>query len=352
MTAATNLLSPISNLPSPISPSPPETAKAKGLSLLSGGLDSLLAILILREQGCYVEAITFESPFFNIEPAKKGAARLGVKLNVVDFTDDITELVEKPPHGFGGAMNPCIDCHARMIRRAGERVRELGWDFVATGEVVNQRPMSQNRRSLAIVAKDCGVEDILIRPLSAQLLEPTKPELEGKIDRSRLCAIEGRSRHEQQALAEHFGLKEYPSSAGGCLLTEKLFCNKLRDVKARGQLRDRTELQLLKMGRHFVLPGGAKFIIGRNQTDNERLQKTIVDGRLLLRPIGTPGPSCLISAGASDEDLAIAKTLCAAYCDASATGYVRIRVFGPDPAPLSEETITPMNRAEARAWQL
>ncbi len=272
MTAATNLLSPISNLPSPISPSPPETAKAKGLSLLSGGLDSLLAILILREQGCYVEAITFASPFFNIEPAKKGAAQLNVKLNIVDFTDDITELVEKPPHGFGGAMNPCIDCHARMIRRAGERVRELGWDFVATGEVVNQRPMSQNRRSLSIVAKDCGVEDILIRPLSAQLLEPTKPELEGKIDRSRLCAIEGRSRHEQQALAEHFGLTEYPSSAGGCLLTEKLFCNKLRDVKARGQLRDRTELQLLKMGRHFVLPGGAKFIIGRNQADNERLQ--------------------------------------------------------------------------------
>ena len=336
---------------SPISPSPPEAA-ARGLSLLSGGLDSLLAICILREQGCYVEAITFASPFFNIEPAKKGAAQLGVKLNIVDFTDDITELVETPPHGFGGAMNPCIDCHARMIRRAGERVRELGWDFVATGEVVNQRPMSQNRRSLAIVAKDCGVEDILVRPLSAQLLEPTQPEIDGKIDRSRLYAIEGRSRHEQQALAEHFGLKEYPSSAGGCLLTEKLFCNKLRDVKARGQLRDRTELQLLKFGRHFVLPGGAKFIIGRNQAENERLPKMIVDGRLLLRPIGTHGPSCLLSAGASDEDLATAKALCAAYCDASSTGYVRIRVFGTDPTPLSEETITPMNRAEARPWQL
>ena len=342
------------NPPSSIAPSqsPSGAAAARGLSLLSGGLDSLLAILILRDQGCHVEAITFASPFFNIEPAKKGAERIGVKLNVVDFTDDITELVDKPPHGYGGAMNPCIDCHARMIRRAGERVRELGWDFVSTGEVVNQRPMSQNRRSLSIVAKDCGVEDILVRPLSARLLEPTRPEREGKIDRSRLFAIEGRSRHEQQALAERFGLTEYPSSAGGCLLTEKLFCNKLRDVKARGLLRDRTELQLLKMGRHFALPGGAKFIVGRDMGENERLQANILDGRLLLRPIGTPGPSCLLSAGASAEDLATAKALCAAYCDASATGFVRIRVFGPDPAPLSDETITPMNRADARAWLL
>ncbi len=337
------------NIDTATSPSHP---RAYGLSLLSGGLDSLLSICMLREQGCYVEAITFASPFFNIEPAKKGAAQLGVKLNIVNFTDDILGLVESPPHGFGSAMNPCIDCHALMIRRAGERVRDLGWDFVATGEVLNQRPMSQNRRSLGLVAKDCGVEDILVRPLSARLLPPTKPELDGRIDRERLGAIEGRSRHAQQELAVHFGLKEYPSSAGGCLLTEKLFCNKLRDVKARGQLRDLAEIGLLRLGRHFNLPGGAKLVIGRNQAENERLQKTIVDGRLLLRPIGTPGPSCLLSANASAEDLATAKALCAAYCDASGNGYVRIRVFGPAPDPLSEETITPMNREEARGWIL
>ena len=331
---------------------PPPQPRAHGLSLLSGGLDSLLAICMLREQGCHVEAITFASPFFNTEPARKGAAQLGVSLHIVDFTDDILGLVASPPHGFGGAMNPCIDCHALMIRRAGERVRELGWDFVATGEVLNQRPMSQNRRSLGLVAKDCGVEDILVRPLSARLLAPTKPELEGKIDRERLGAIEGRSRHAQQELAAHFGLKEYPSSAGGCLLTEKLFCNKLRDVKARGQLHDLVEIGLLRLGRHFNLPGGAKLVIGRNQAENERLQKTVVGGRLLLRPIGTPGPSCLLSANATGEDLATAKALCAAYCDASGTGYVRIRVFGPAPEPISEETITPMNRAEARDWLL
>lgn len=331
---------------------PAENATARGLSLFSGGLDSILAVCLLREQGCYVEGITFSSPFFNIAPAKKGAEQLGLKLNIVDFTDDITDLVEAPPHGFGGAMNPCIDCHARMIRRAGERVRELGWDFVATGEVLNQRPMSQNTRSLGIVAKDCGVEDILIRPLSAKLLAPTAPELNGKIDREKLMAISGRSRHEQQALAKHFGITDYPSSGGGCLLTEKLFCNKLRDIKEHGQLKNRRELNLLKLGRQFVLPGGAKIIVGRNMAENQILQQNLTEGYLLLRPIGTPGPSCLLSRTPSAEDLATAKALCAAYSDASANGYVKIRAFGPGPEMLSEETITPMNRAEAKDWML
>jgi tRNA U34 2-thiouridine synthase MnmA/TrmU len=326
--------------------------KVCGLSLFSGGLDSILAICVLRDQGLHVEAITFSSPFFNIEPARRGAAMLGVRLNVVDFTDDITELLEHPPHGFGGAMNPCIDCHARMIRRAGEEVRARGWDFVSTGEVLNQRPMSQNRRSLGIVAKDCGVEDILVRPLSAKLLEPTAPELDGRIDRERLCSIEGRSRQAQKALAERFGITEYPSPAGGCLLTEKLFCNKLKDVKERGLLHDREELDLLRTGRHFALPGGARLIVGRNKADNERLQQMVARGRTLVRPIGTPGPSCLLSANAGEEDIATAKALCAAYCDASATGYVRIRLFDTTDHFVSEETIEPMNREEARAWIL
>lgn len=330
----------------------PSEGKVCGLSLLSGGLDSLLAICILREQGLCVEAITFDSPFFNIEPARKGAAMLGVRLNVIDFTDDITALVNHPPHGFGGAMNPCIDCHATMIRRAGEEVRRRGWDFVATGEVLNQRPMSQNRRSLGIVAKDCGVADILVRPLSAKLLDPTAPELDGRIDRERLYDIDGRSRRRQQELAAKFGLVEYPSSAGGCLLTEKLFCNKLRDIKERGLLGDREELELLRVGRHFVLPGGARIIVGRNKADNEHLQRMVSRGRLLARPIGTPGPSCLISSGAGADDVATAKALCAAYCDASATGYVRIRVFDTEDHFATEETITPMNRQDARKWIL
>ena len=146
-------------------------AQAKGLSLLSGGLDSQLAVCVLREAGAYMEGITFETPFFSADNARKAAKALDLPLTVVDFTADEIALVKNPPHGYGGAMNPCIDCHATMIRRAGEIMRERGFDFVSTGEVVNQRPMSQTRQSLGVVARTCGLEGRLVRPLSAQLLQ-------------------------------------------------------------------------------------------------------------------------------------------------------------------------------------
>ncbi|MBR2921136.1 MAG: tRNA 4-thiouridine(8) synthase ThiI, partial [Kiritimatiellae bacterium] len=153
--------------------------KAKGFSLMSGGLDSQLAIRVLERAGAEVEALCFTSPFFSSDTAQAAADALGVKLNVVDFTDDIIALVENPRRGFGGAMNPCIDCHATMIKRAGELMVERGFDFVATGEVMGQRPMSQNRQSLGIVERDSGLKGRLIRPLSAKLMEPTIPETEG-----------------------------------------------------------------------------------------------------------------------------------------------------------------------------
>ena len=193
----------------------------RGLCLLSGGLDSQLSICVLRDQGLHVEAVVFASPFFKIEAAKRASENLKVPLQVVSFTQDILELVNHPPHGFGGGLNPCIDCHALMIRRAGELMVEKGFDFVATGEVLNQRPMSQNRRSLGIVEADSALNGRLLRPLSALLLEPTVPELEGKVDRTRLLGLNGRTRKPQMELAKKFGLVEYPSPAGGCLLTEK-----------------------------------------------------------------------------------------------------------------------------------
>ena len=164
-----------------------------GLSLLSGGLDSQLAIRVLERAGATVEAIAFETPFFGSERAVAAAKALGVKLHVIDFLADEIELLENPPHGFGGAMNPCIDCHARMIRRAGELMARLGYDFVATGEVRGQRPMSQNAQSLLAVEKASGLKGRLVRPLSAKLLEPTTPEQEGKLDRAKLLDISGRA---------------------------------------------------------------------------------------------------------------------------------------------------------------
>ena len=151
----------------------------KGFSLMSGGLDSQLAVRVLQRAGAEVEGVCFVTPFFSPKAAEQAAAALGIPLNVVDFTDDEIALIENPPHGFGGAMNPCIDCHATMIRRAGEMMLARGFDFVATGEVMGQRPMSQNKQSLGIVAKSSGLEGRLVRPLSALLLEPTLPETEG-----------------------------------------------------------------------------------------------------------------------------------------------------------------------------
>ena len=287
-------------------------AQARGLSLLSGGLDSQLAVCVLREAGAYMEGVTFETPFFSADNARKAAKKLGLPLTVVDFTADEIALVKNPPHGYGGAMNPCIDCHATMIRRAGEIMRERGFDFVSTGEVVNQRPMSQTRQSLGVVARACGIEGRLVRPLSAQLLEPTIPESEGLIDRSKLLGISGRQRQPQMELAAKFGLTDYPSPAGGCLLTEKGFGRRLRDLMEHEGLDDLRLVKMLKAGRRFRLPGGASVILGRDAADNARLESAKAAGEVLVAPVSVPGPTALVLSPNAD-DLALVRTLVCSY---------------------------------------
>lgn len=286
--------------------------KARGFSLMSGGLDSQLAIKVLERAGAEVEALCFSSPFFSSELARKTADSLGVKLNIIDFTDDIISLVENPKRGFGGAMNPCIDCHATMIKRAGELMVERGFDFVATGEVMGQRPMSQNKQSLGIVERDSGLKGRLVRPLSAKLLEPTIPESEGILNRDALLDIQGRSRDRQIALAEEFGIKEYPSPAGGCKLTEDGFCKKLKDLKDNETLADRRLVELLVVGRRFRLPDGTSVILGRDRVDNARL-KNEKDLGVVLAPINCPGPTALIPEVKSENDLMLALELVCTY---------------------------------------
>lgn len=310
----------------------------------------MLAVCVLREQGCQVEAVVFDSPFFNTDQARRSAEAIGVTLHVPDFTADITGLLDNPRHGFGRTMNPCIDCHALMIRRAGEIVREKGWNFVATGEVLNQRPMSQNRHSLAIVASTSGCAEILVRPLSALLLDETRPEREGLIDRSRLLALSGRGRSAQIALAEKFGIGTFPAPAGGCLLTEGLFCSKLRDLQLHEGLENRRDLRWLRLGRHFRLPDGAKCIAGRDAEDNDRLQREAGPGNIVLHPVAVPGPTVVLPLAASAADAARAAAICAGYCDAHGGGSVRL---ARERGGVREEIeVEPMARAEARAWLL
>lgn len=282
----------------------------KGLSLISGGLDSQLAIRILERAGATVEAVAFTTPFFDNAKAVVAAKALGVKLHVVDFLADEISLLENPPHGFGGAMNPCIDCHALMIRRAGELMTRLGYDFVATGEVRGQRPMSQNAQSLLTVEKASGLKGRLVRPLSARLLEPTIPEIEGKLDRTRLLDISGRARDRQIALAAELGIVDYPSPAGGCKLTEAAFGRKLRDLMDHEGLHDRALVELLLIGRRFRLPGGSSVILGRNADENARLVRekgTVV----VLNDV--PGPTALIPDLKSEEDLDCARRIVRAW---------------------------------------
>ena len=314
------------------------TKKARGLSLLSGGLDSQLAVCVLRDAGAEMEGVTFSTPFFAPDAARKAAAALGIPLHVVDFTDDELALVQNPPHGFGGAMNPCIDCHASMIRRAGELMAQLGYDFVATGEVLNQRPMSQNRQSLGVVEKASGLAGRLVRPLSAQLLAPTIPEQEGLIDRSKLLGLSGRRRESQFELAKKYGLVDYPSPAGGCKLTEKGFGRRLKDLMVHEGLGDRRLVELLNIARRFRLPDGTGVILGRDAAENAALVKACGPTDTLLAPISVPGPTALIPKVCTPDGLdQAARLVCAWSRFDNFQGDIRVKVVAG--ATTTEHTI-------------
>jgi hypothetical protein len=303
---------------------------------------------VLREQGVEVEGVVFASPFFKLDSARQAARQLDVPLHVVDFTRDILDLVAHPPHGFGGALNPCIDCHARMIRRAGGLMAEMGFDFVATGEVLNQRPMSQNRRSLAIVEKDAALDGRLLRPLSARLLEPTVPETLGLVDRERLLDLNGRSRKPQAALAAKYGLTEYPTPAGGCLLTEKGFCRKLADLRDHEGFASERLVRLLLLGRQFRLPGGAKCVVGRDACGNAALKKSLCDGEALLHTVNVPGPTVLVAGRACEEDVELAAGICAAYADHGGRSAVTVKVIRDGKA--EERPAAPLPKDRFTAW--
>lgn len=298
----------------------------RALSLLSGGLDSQLAVCVLRAQGIEVHGVVFASPFFNIAPARRAAAQLGIPLHVVSFLGDIVELLNGPKHGFGKCMNPCIDCHARMFKRAGEMMDDQGFHFICTGEVLNERPMSQNRQSLEVVARESGYADFIVRPLSARHLPPTRAEREGWVDRERLLGLQGRSRKPQFQLAEQYGLKEYPSPAGGCRLTEPNFCRRLEDLKSHEGLTGERSLVLLRYGRHFRLGAKTKLVVGRDESDNAVIEGSAELYDLVLKLEDVPGPTGLLPITAREADVILSAQICARYSDCAPGQTVAVRV--------------------------
>ena len=292
------------------------TKTIRALGLFSGGLDSMLSTAVLRAQSIDVTLVCFVTPFFGAVRARESAAHLGLPLREVDLTDKYLPLIYDPPHGWGRGHNPCIDCHTLMLREAGVLMAAAGVDFLFTGEVLGQRPMSQNRGSLNLIARESGFADLLLRPLSAKSLKATAPEVRGWVDRERLLNLSGRGRKRQLALAQEYGITRFPAPAGGCLLTDPRYTARLKELLRHVQEATRCDLELLKYGRHFRLPGGAKAVVGRTQRENEAIETLISSGDFLLQVEQYPGPLVLGRGVESEADLAAAAGLAAAYSDA------------------------------------
>ncbi|MEM4701352.1 MAG: tRNA 4-thiouridine(8) synthase ThiI [Candidatus Bathyarchaeia archaeon] len=304
-----------------------EKAKVKALALFSGGLDSSLAIKLIQEQGIAVEAITFLTPFstakeggFSVERA---AEKLGTPLKVVRLGLDYLRIVRKPKHGYGRHMNPCIDCHIYMLKKAKKYAGQIGAAFIITGEVLDERPMSQHWKALKIVEEESNLKGRLLRPLSAKLLPPTEAEVKGLVDRNKLLDIRGRSRKRQLALAKAFGITEYQSPAGGCLLTYKEFSAKLRDLLRHKKRVSMADLELLKIGRHFRL-GKNKIIVGRNKEENEKLLRLKSRNDYFFEAHGCGSPITLLQGPKTRQSVEKAAQLTAYYSDQK-TGKVHVK---------------------------
>ncbi len=288
----------------------------RSLGLFSGGLDSMLAVAVLREQGIEVAGVVFVTPFFGAERARESATHLGMPLIEQDITTLYYPLLVNPPHGFGSRHNPCLDCHILMLREAGALMEAQDFDFLFTGEVLGQRPMSQHRGALNLVARESGYPELILRPLSAKLLPPTRPELEGWVDREGLLDISGRGRKRQMELASRYGITQYPTPAGGCLLTDPGYATRLKELLDHTDKPSRQDLELLKWGRHFRLPGGAKVVVGRTHKENEAISTLLAPGDLVIKVQGYPGPLVLVPGGANLHSMEEAAVLAASYSDA------------------------------------
>lgn len=290
----------------------------RALALFSGGLDSLLAIKVIQEQGIEVIALNFDTGFGSAKDKKAELQRrldqIGTKLEIVNIRDEfVRDILFTPKHGYGKNFNPCIDCHAKMITVAKALLEKYDAKFIISGEVLGQRPMSQNPRALNDVSRMSDEGGILLRPLCAKLLEETIPEKEGWVDRSKLLDINGRSRVRQMELAKEYGIEDYESPAGGCLLTDENFAVKMKEFIEHDKNFIVEDIEVLKHGRQMRLPDGAKLVIGRNQDDNEYIRKVNNPKFDLAHCVNLTGPTALLSKSATKEEKELSAKLILTY---------------------------------------
>jgi len=303
----------------------------KATALISGGLDSLLAAKVIMEQGVHVEGINFYTGFCveghthairkkDKAKAKRNnalwvAEQLGIKLHIIDIIEEYKDVVINPKHGYGANLNPCLDCKIFMVSKARQWNAENGFDFIITGEVIGQRPMSQRKETMPVVSRESGADDLLLRPLCAKNLPPTLPEREGWVDREALHDFSGRTRKPQMALAEKFGFEDYAQPAGGCcFLTDANYSDKLADLwKARNSREySLDDIMLLKVGRHIRPRPHFKMIIAREEGETNFL-KGYRKAFIHMDTVSHNGPLTLLDGNPTDDDLTLAARITARY---------------------------------------
>ena len=342
----------------------------KAVALISGGLDSLLAARVIQDQGIHVEGINFYTGFCveghthairakdRAKPKRNNALwvaeRLGIRLHIIDIIDEYKDIVAKPRHGYGAHLNPCLDCKIFMVRKAHEWAGEHGFDFIITGEVIGQRPKSQRKATMPVISRESGAEDVLLRPLCAKNLPPSRPEREGWVDRDRLYDFTGRSRKPQMALAARYGFHDYAQPAGGCcFLTDEQYSHRLADLwKTRGSRRyELDDIMLLKVGRHLRPRPHFKMIIGREEGENRFLHGYRKQFTHLFSSSHN-GPLVLIDGEVNQDDLVLAAQVAARFGQGRHAALVEVEVHSKDGASQTLRVI-PLNSAEiSQDWYL
>lgn len=295
--------------------------KIKAILLLSGGLDSVLAARMMKDQEVEVMALNFLTPFCtcNIKDcqseAKRIAEELDIPIRIIKVDREYIQLIKNPKYGYGKNINPCIDCRIFMFSKARIIMENEGARFIITGEVLGERPMSQNHRAMKIIEKEAGLEGFVLRPLSAKCMKPTQPEIMGWIDREKLLAIQGRNRKPQIKLAKEYGITVYLYPAGGCLLTDSHFAKRLKDSLEHGE-EQLNDIQLLKVGRHYRLKSGVKIIVGRNKLENQIIKDRAPHNGLLMKMANEiKSPTTLLYRHDNGDDIDYAGALTLRYSD-------------------------------------
>jgi len=294
---------------------------AKAISLISGGLDSILATKLILEQGLEVIGLTFKLPFLSsdssLETTKEICKKFKIRCRIIDLCNSkkYYNIIRKPEFGYGKNFNPCIDCHLFMLKIAKKVMKEEGAEVIITGDVLGERPMSQRKNILHIMDEKAHLSERVLRPLSAKCLDETKVEKDGIIDREKMMSIQGRSRKEQFKLASIYGINNYPTPGGGCLLTESQFCKKVKDLIDHKSLNDKN-VSFLKVGRHFRLNERLKLIVGRSEDDNKRLEALWQAPQVLLKCKNIVGPSGILCGPSNKRDIMLAASIVASFTKA------------------------------------